>query len=63
MTVYLVYYGGGVIGIYDNTEAAHAVMNARNDYAKRVQQGKRPVPLARLETWEVQTKPAPEDLE
>jgi len=48
--VHLVFYGGGVIGVYDNEDAANRVAKARNDYADRNQSGKRRAVNAYVQT-------------
>lgn len=60
--VFLVWYGGGVIGVYDTQEAADRVAEARNTHAERHQRGTRRVVLAKVQVHELQSEPHPADL-
>ena len=60
--VYLVWYGGGVVGVYSHKGAAAKVAKARNDYAEKTYgpRGKRIE--ARVEPYDVQHVADPRDL-
>lgn len=61
--VWVVWYGGGLLGIYDNAAAANRVAEARNEYARTHHVGKRGTMVpARVELWDVQSAPLLEDL-